>query len=93
MTAYHYTGQRTKLCRKLGEGIIISVLPIRIGRDRRGWYAIIIKDSDMSKIHELDFEAFSKADGFTSGDEMAVWFFERHGLPFQGFLHQWVLDV
>lgn len=90
MTAYHYTGQRTKLCRKLGEGIITSVQPIRIGRERRGWYAITIKGNDMNKIHELDFESFAKADGFTSGDEMVAWFSERYGLPFNGFLHQWV---
>lgn len=87
MTAYHYTGQRTKLCRKLGEGIITCVMPIKIGRSVfGGWYAI----SQMDYIGGDDFDEFAKADGFTSGDDMAVWFSERYGLPFQGFLHQWV---
>ena len=86
--AYLYTGQRTKQCRKLGEGTITSVRPIQLLKtDLRIPYAIL-------GTRELFWDALSelaRADGFAYGQEMVSWFEQRYGLPFCGFLHEWEL--
>lgn len=35
-------------------------------------------------------DALARADGFSNGEEMAEWFAAQYGLPFTGYLHQWV---
>jgi len=91
-TAYLYTGQHTKQCRKLGEGLILSVLPIEIARLSLGepYAAIGVMPSTTYLAGErLDY--FSKADGFSGGEEMVAWFEKQYGLPFFGYLHEWKL--
>lgn len=79
---FFYTGMRTKQCRKLGEGIIVSVDEIKI--DGLG---ILINKHCIP----IDFDKFAKADGFNSWQEMYDWFQKTHGLPFAGQLIRWEL--
>lgn len=101
-TAYLYTGQRTDQCRKLGHGIITDIYPIEIGflshgdsSDPGDPYALIVFMEDGKLITDLfvdgGLDDLAKLDGFTSGAEMIEWFDKLYGLPFTGFLHQWVL--
>ena len=98
-TAYLFTGQRTKQCRKLGEGRVTGVWPIEIGRHACGEpYASILYSKleyknivPSSHLVHSDLDKLAKEDGFTTGEEMVTWFEARYGLPFSGFLHQWEL--
>lgn len=91
-TAYLYTGQRTKACRKLGKGIVIDVLPIEIGRHASGEpYAVITESGKQIHLAHNDLDALAVDDGFETGEEMAEWFAAQHKLPFYGFLHLWKL--
>lgn len=90
-TAYLYTGQRTTSCRKLGEGTITDVLSIEIGRHACGEpYANIADGGKQTLIVHFELETFAIADGFQTAEEMVEWFAAQYGLPFHGFLHQWV---
>lgn len=94
-TAYLYTGQRTKQCRKLGEGTIVAVSPIKIWVIYLWGPVVEVRYSD--KIESMRYvgyhlQNFAKNDGFQSADEMVSWFDNQYGLPFNGFLHEWVLN-
>lgn len=93
-TAYLYTGQRTAHCRKLGEATITDVLPIEIGRHACGepYAAITERWGARSFLVHDDLDVLARADGFSSGEEMAAWFAAQYGLPFTGFLHQWAFE-
>ena len=92
-----YTGQRTKQCRKLGEGVVEEVIPIHL---RMGLLhvAAYFRDGYKPKTcftaayssYELG-NAIARADGFASVHEMAGWFKDQHGLPFGGWLIKWRL--
>lgn len=95
-TVYLYTGQRTKNCRKLGEGIVEEVIPIHL---RMGLLHVAAYFRDGYKPKTCFTAAYSsyelgnviaRADGFASVHEMARWFKDQHGLPFDGFLYKWV---
>lgn len=80
-----FTGQRTKACRKLGEGICTEVLPVTL----RWPYVTLGADA-------LGFGAsyeFARLDGFPDYVTMWKWFVSRYGLPgggsFSGFAHRW----
>ena len=90
-TAYLYTGQRTKSCRKLGEGTITDVLPIEIGRHACGEPYACITECDGKQTHlaHRDLDMLAKADGFKNGAEFVEWFEAQYSLPFTGYLHQW----
>jgi hypothetical protein len=90
-TAYLYTGQRTAQCRKLGEGTITDVMPIEIGRNGCGEPYACLGDypHEITLVHD-DLAKLAQADGFANGEEMAEWFAAQYGLPFTGYLHQWV---
>ena len=96
-TAYLYTGQRTKHCRKLGEGVITDVRAVTIGREKHGKaYAIIamqrFPENEWTRIATgATLNALARADGFANGDEMVAWFEDKYGLPFDGYLIQWEL--
>lgn len=91
-TAYLYTGQRTAQCRKLGEGTITDVLSIEIGRHACSEPYASIAEYDGRRTHLVHegLDALARADGFANGEEMAEWFAAQYGLPFTGYLHQWV---
>ena len=73
-----YTGQRTKQCRKLGEGVVEMVLPFYMSRS-----PLLCRDA---------YAAIAMADGFANADEMFDWFEKQHGLPFEGWLIKWRLN-
>jgi hypothetical protein len=91
-TAYLYTGQRTANCRKLGEGRICEVAPIEIGRHACTEPYAVITGRDGKPVHlaHEHLDSLARADGFSTGEEMASWFADQYGLPFRGYLHQWV---
>lgn len=91
-TAYLYTGQRTANCRKLGEGTITDVLPIEIGRHAcsEPYACITERDGKQTHLAHEHLDSLARADGFANGEEMAEWFAAQYGLPFTGYLHQWV---
>ena len=86
-TAYLYTGQRTKRCRRIGESIIAGVYPID-STPEIGPY-IVIKYNENNSVHIIDVEKFAEADGFNSADEMLSFFDQKYGIPFYGYLHVW----
>lgn len=81
-----YTRQRTKLCRKLGEGVITCVDPI-------GLYTLyggqIYVSGKLLSLRQSDLLAIE--DGFSDTHEMFAWFKDQHGLPFEGWLIKWKL--
>lgn len=84
-----YVGQRTKDCRKLGEGICTSVQEIEIDRPE-GRRTIVL---DGQVLCEDDVFAIASDDGFETLDEMFAFFGDMHGLPFSGVLIRWELEA
>ena len=80
---YLYTGLRTKVCRKLGEGICTKTSQLVINEER----TIIINGTPILSGREED--AFARADGFKDAFDMTNWFATTHGLPFEGSLIEW----
>jgi hypothetical protein len=86
---YHYTGMRTKGCRKLREGQCLSVQEIILDW-RLGIYI------DGIWLGEIERNEFAKADGFkgfTAWQDMRDFFARVHGLSeteqFHGLLIKW----
>lgn len=85
---YHYTGLRTKECRKLLESDCTDVDNIFI--DEKGDVYI-----NGRCLYESAKESFAYADGFRRGfgrfcwGNMLVFFKKCHGLPFKGQLIKW----
>lgn len=86
MTAYLYTGLRTKNCRKLGMSTLVKIVSVEIGRHACGEPYAYVANSHLT--HD-SLDEFSKSDGFESGEEMAEWFSKQYSLPFNGFVHMW----
>lgn len=84
-----YTGMRTKSCRLLAEADVTWVEPIRIESTCMYRSGRLVPSS----IHHRDCEQtdneFAEADGFESFMDMAKWFDDVHGLPFEGTVIQW----
>ncbi len=69
-TAYLYTGQRTKACECLGQGVIKSCLPVRLGwRNGCPFVALRSKRLTSALVQEL-----AVSEGFADGREMVQWF-------------------
>lgn len=85
-----YTGMRTKSCRLLAEAEVIRVAPVKIAptemwlNGERLPSILYCRD----QIEPTDNE-FAEADGFDSFMDMADWFCDVHGLPFEGVVIQW----
>ena len=88
-TVQLYTGQRTKQCRKLGEGVVTEVAWIRLWRNRIGYFQVECWSAGLQT--NPDITDFAIADGFIGAQEMADWFRDTHGLPFGGWLIKWRL--
>ena len=89
-TAYLYTGQRTKACRKIGEGRLISVFPISIDRIF-GAKDPAIFNHTCRQLTQEEADFFAQLDGFEDAQALYKWFDENHGLPFTGYVHKWIL--
>lgn len=84
-----YTGMRTKACRLLGQARVTSISTI--------WMDGVSMKLDgqhvPSCIHDRDGpmtdNEFAQADGFAGFTEMADWFRDVHGLPFEGVVIRW----
>ena len=84
-----YTGMRTKGCRLLREGTVTGVDTIWMDAtsmkiNGRHVYSVIHDRSDPTTDNE-----FARADGFDGFTEMADWFSDVHGLPFEGVVIHW----
>lgn len=79
-----YTGQRTKECRRLGEGICIDSTYV-------GLTAAGITLGDVSRFPR-DYDEFARADGFADYAAMWKWFSERYETnSFTGYITRWAL--
>lgn len=89
-----YTGMRQRGCRKLGEAICTRVRAVKIdhtgitldGRPLYAGDAPAYAGGVDPEHYDCDF---ARADGFGSFGDMADWFAQQHGLPFDGFLIEW----
>ena len=93
-----YTGQRTKACEKLGEGVITEIQAICIDRwdDGDVWIGLDLDTANSGAYFPISMDeetALARADGFDSAESMAMWFEKQYGpLPFFGFVHKWRLE-
>lgn len=90
----HYTGMRTKQCRRLCEPTVCTaVTGITIFASHR---VVILAAGSQRYPREISValdchttEALAKADGFADAAEFFAWFGETHGPVFEGFLIEW----
>ncbi len=86
-TLYHYTGMRTKNCRKLGESVASEVHKIDITQTpKMGMYRVVL---DGKGLITTDLYPIVAADGFNSIKQFLDFFAENHGLIFIGQLIKW----
>lgn len=83
---YLYTGQRTKACRKLGEGICTDVTEVTINRH---WFVERRMDGVLTSFRDEAKHEIAVLEGFKDWPEMRDWFKAKYGLPFTGFMHFW----
>ena len=79
---YHYTGMRTKACRKLLESTCIEATPIMIDG-----VCVCIDSGIPLTAYERD--ELARADGFNSYAEMEAWFEAVYTMPVKGQLIRW----
>jgi hypothetical protein len=93
MTAYLYTGMRTKQCRKLGTGLIVSVRSIKMSKS---WADGFVVEIDGLLLNYQEIDKLAVDDGFANTLELIQFFTLNYGLnygfPFEGYIHQWELD-
>ena len=84
-----YTGMRTKQCRLLREATVthidtVKIEPTCMSLNGRHVFSCLNGRDDPQTDNE-----FAQADGFDSFMEMANWFDDVHGLPFEGVVIHW----
>ncbi len=89
-----YTGQRTKDCRSLGEGVCTKVTAVTINATDMvlGGRQMLAGSCGCPSCPGCEDECdneFAKADGFDGFVDMADFFREKYGLPFDGFVTEW----
>ena len=84
-----YTGMRTKQCRLLGEARVTRVDQIKINPTNMELNGRLLMSVLHSRDAYLTDNEFAEADGFDSFMDMAAWFDEVHGLPFEGVVIYW----
>ena len=80
-TLYHYTGMRTKSCRKLREDACTWVSDIYMTNSGMKCNGVALAPARIEEI--------ATADGFETVDEFIFFFRETHGFPFLGQLIEW----
>jgi len=81
-TLYLYTGLRTKGCKKLGEAVCEDIRHIIITEG-----STIVINGKIARWK--DQQSLAEADGFKEVSELVYFFFEEHGLPFEGHIINW----
>jgi hypothetical protein len=85
-----YTGMRTKDCRLLGEATVLRAEPVRI--EATCMYLngppTAFRDHFTGPVGNYR-QRIRPADGFGGFTEMANWFDDTHGLPFEGTVIYW----
>lgn len=84
-TAFCFFGMRTKHCRRLIEGPIVSVDRIVLDVRRNRLKACVAGRA----LREAELEQLALADGFDSSLHLAEFFGRRYGFPFTGRLIVW----
>jgi hypothetical protein len=64
----------------------IGVHPVRIENVPGRGFAVVANGYGMT---QTEIERLALDDGFDGAEEMAEWFADTHGLPFDGFLIRW----
>lgn len=80
-----YVGQRTKNCRKLGEGICTFVEMVEIDE-----HEIVIGHSEIYR-KPIELDKLAVDDGFSDWEAFKEFFRKQYGLPFVGWVHCWKL--
>ncbi len=83
-TVHLFTGQRTKACRKIGEGMVVETRRVVIT-------AVFIWVDSVVFTCESSLDEIAHNGGFNSWDEMVEWFQKTHKLPFDGDFIRWEL--
>jgi hypothetical protein len=84
-TVHLFTGMRQRGCVRLGMGTVVDIASVRIVNSL-GWDRLFLEGKQLSS---QPARVFALADGFNGFEEMAKWFRDTHGLPFDGFLIRW----
>ena len=79
---YHYTGMRTKSCRKLLESTCTEAIPIVID-------GACVCVNDVIPLAVYERNKLARADRFKDYDEMEAWFQATHEMPFSGQVIRW----
>lgn len=84
-----YTGMRTKACELIGEATVTRIDTIWMDAvsmklNGKPVYATLATRHDPPTDNE-----FARADGFDGFTDMADWFEDTHGLPFEGVVIYW----
>ena len=84
-----YTGQRTKVCRKLRDEVCKQVRPISIRHavSMIGGWDIALNGRLI--VFADEGNPLAQADGFENAAGLCRWFEETHGLPFDGHVVNW----
>jgi len=80
-----YAGQRTKNCRKLGEGYCLSVSDILFEMESL-YVNVFVNNKKLSMIELFDL---AQSDGFSTVPEFVAFFYNNYGFPFNGDLIKW----
>lgn len=84
-----YTGMGTKSCRLLGTATVTSIKRIRIEACEMFIEGRRLPSAIYDRHCEQTDNEFAEADGFPSFMDMADWFRDVHGLPFEGVVIYW----
>ena len=84
-----YTGMRTKGCRLLGEATVARIATIWMDAVSMKLNGQHVFSTLHSRDDPITDNEFAKADGFEGFTEMADWFGDVHGLPFEGVVIYW----
>jgi hypothetical protein len=80
-----YTGQRTVVCRKLGEAVCLDVTYVGLAARR-------LTLGDVERFPR-DFDDFARADGFANFEAMWKWFQKRYATEsFTGYIIRWAKE-
>ena len=81
-TLYHFTGMRTKACRRLRIDVCTKITTVEING-----YGLLLLDGVAQTEHES--QRFAELDGFADYDEMLAWVYKAYGIPFLGDAIYW----